>query len=294
MTRAMILAAGRGTRLHPLTEELPKPLVPVGDRPMIAHIAGRLANAGLARAVINVFHHADAFTPDVLAKLPLALEVVRESTLLGTAGGVANARAALGEGEIVVWNGDILADVDIAALLAAHAEAGDAEATMAYAPRAAGEGTLGLGRHGEVVRLRGERFGEEVTGGDFLGVHVLGAMFRSGLPIPGCLVADGYLPALRRGARVASFAVLGAWDDVGNAAAYVAANARWLAQRDLTSFVAATACVGADIEVRGSVVGEGATVTGSGELGGCVVWPGAHAVAPLRDAVVTLKNLVRF
>lgn len=291
MRAAMILAAGLGTRLRPLTEELPKPLVPVGDRSMLRHVAARLAAAGVERVVMNVHHQAEAFTEGVLAELPLPLAIVREAALLGTGGGVANARAALGEGDVIVWNGDILADVDVSAVLVAHA-ATMALATLVYAPRAAGEGTVGVGSTGEVVRLRGERFGEEVRGGDFLGIQVLGPALRAALPEPGCLVGDGYLPALRRGARVATFAHAGAWDDVGDVVAYLAANARWLAAEKRASFVAAGARVAPGVDVTGSVIGAGATVAGAGALAGCVVWPGARAVAPLEGAVITPRSVV--
>src|SRR6185437_12238506 len=100
------------------------PLVPVGDRPVIAHVAARLAASGVREAVINVHHLAEAFTADRLASLPLALEVVHEPEILGTAGGVANAAALLGGGDVVVWNADILADVDVGALVAARRDAG--------------------------------------------------------------------------------------------------------------------------------------------------------------------------
>src|SRR5277367_6976775 len=105
----MILAAGRGTRLRPLTDELPKPLLPVGDRPAMAHVAARLAAAGIREAVLNTHHLAAEFTPERLAALPLALRVIHEPEILGTAGGLANAAALLGDGDVVVWNGDILA-----------------------------------------------------------------------------------------------------------------------------------------------------------------------------------------
>src|SRR2546426_402753 len=106
----MILAAGLGTRLRPLTDELPKPLVPVGDRPAVAHIADSLTRAGIRDAVINTHHLAEAFSPDRLAALPLRLRVIHEPTILGTGGGVANAAPWLGAGDVILWNGDILAD----------------------------------------------------------------------------------------------------------------------------------------------------------------------------------------
>ncbi len=204
--------------------------MPVGDGPAIAQVAARLATAGIREAVINAHHLADAFTPARLALLPLRVEVIREAEILGTAGAVANAAPLLVDGDVVVWNGDILAEVDVAALFEAHAALG-AEATLCVAPRGAGEGTVGIGEDGRVVRLRGERTGSEAAGGDFLGVQVIGARLRRSLPGAGCLVGDAYMPALRRGARIATLAVPGAWDDIGTLEAYLAVNARWLAAR---------------------------------------------------------------
>jgi mannose-1-phosphate guanylyltransferase len=288
----MILAAGLGTRLRPLTDELPKPLVPVGDRPAVAHVAARLAAAGVTEAALNTHHLAGAFTEAVLAALPLTLRVVHEPAILGTGGGVANAAPLLGEGDVVVWNGDILADVEVRGLIAAH-RAAAAPATLAVAPRADGAGTVGLGADGGVVRLRGECFGVEVGSGDFLGIYVLGPAFRARLPVPGCLIGDGALPILRAGGRLATFAVREPWDDIGSVASYLAANTRWLGRSGRDAHLGEGARVGAGIDVTGSVIGAGATVRGAGALARVVVWPGAIAEAPLADAVVTPRGVVR-
>lgn len=291
MTAAMILAAGFGTRLRPLTDELPKPLVWVGDRPLVAHIADRLAQGGVEAAAINVHHRAGDFTQEVLAALPLRLTVLHEPEILGTAGGVANAAAALGEGEVVVWNGDILIDLEVRALVDEHRRS-FAAATLAVAPRAPGQGTVGVGARGEVVRLRGERFGEEVAGGDFVGVQVVSPAIRRLLPAQGCLVGDGHLPWLRQGGAVQTFPAPSEWDDVGTVGAYLRANARWLARAGRSAHVGAGTTVEGGVEVLGSVVGTGARVTGQGTLHGCVVWPGATAEAPLAGAVVTPGGLM--
>lgn len=282
----MILAAGLGTRLRPLTEELPKPLVWLGDRPMLAHIAARLADAGITAAAINTHHLADSFHPDLIAELPLPLTVLHEIDILGTAGGVSNAAPVLGGGDVVVWNGDIVIDLDVAALLLAHRRSG-APATLAVAPRPCGEGTVGLDADGWIVRLRGERFGVEASGGDFVGVQVIGEALRRALPARGCLVGDGYLPRLRAGERIASAPAPSVWDDIGTVAAYLAANARWLAGTYRNAYVSSAASVAEGVDVTGSVIGDGAVVEGQGALRGCVVWPGATARAPLEAAVVT-------
>jgi mannose-1-phosphate guanylyltransferase len=287
----MILAAGLGTRLRPLTDALPKPLVPVGDRAAVAHIAERLANAGIREAVLNTHHLAEAFTPERIDALPLRLRVIHEASILGTGGGVANAAPLLGGGDAIVWNGDILADVDVAALLQAHRDE-RAPATMVVAPRPRGEGTVGLAEDGAIVRLRGERFGAEARGGDFLGIYALGPTLRARLPGEGCLIGDGCLPALRAGERIASFAVATAWDDIGSIASYLRANARWLSRREKRSYVGDGAVVAAGVTVEDSVIGAGARVSGHGVVRGAVIWPGARAEAPLEGIVVTTAGII--
>jgi mannose-1-phosphate guanylyltransferase len=287
----MILAAGFGTRLRPLTDELPKPLVPVGDRAAVAHIADRLAKAGIAEAVLNTHHLAEAFTPRRIASLPLRLRVIHETKILGTAGGVANAAPLLGRGDVILWNGDILADVDIAALLEEHRRA-RALATMVVAPRPRGEGTVGLDDRGAIVRLRGERFGEEVRGGDFLGITALGPLLRARLPREGCLIGDGCLPALRAGERIASVPSATTWDDIGSIATYLQANARWLDRQKIRNFVGNEASIAPGVLLEDSVVGEGAQVSGSGIVRGAVIWPGARVEAPLDRIVVTTAGVI--
>lgn len=289
MPKAMILAAGFGTRLAPLSQELPKPLVWVGDRPAIAHIAERLVAAGISDIVVNTHHRAEAFSAGMLARIPGRLAIVTEAEILGTGGGLANAADLLGGGDVVVWNGDILAPLDVAGLLSAHR--GQA-ATLAFAPRPRGEGTVGVGGSGEVVRLRGETFGEELSGGDFLGISAVGEELRGGLPIPGCLVGEGLLPWLRRGGRIGTFEARLSWEDIGSVSAYLRANARWLADSGRSSHVGPGAEVSPGVALEGSVVGEGAIVRGTGRLEGCVIWPGATATAPLQRTVVTTAGLV--
>lgn len=279
----MILAAGLGTRLRPLTLELPKPLLPVGDRPAIAHVADALSRA-VGALVVNTHHRAEAFAGLTLALPHVALH---EPEILGTAGGVANARRWLGDGDVLVWNGDIVADVDVAAALAARRAVG-ALASWVVAPRAPGEGTVGVSRDGFVVRVRGSVVGDEARGGDFLGISALSPELVATLPREGCLVGDVLEPALTRGGRVAVAWHEGPWDDIGTLATYAAANARWLGAR--ASFVAPGATVAPGRDVTGSVVGDGAVVAASATRS--IVMPGARVDAPVDRAVVTRGGAV--
>jgi NDP-sugar pyrophosphorylase family protein len=286
MLPVMVLAAGLGTRLRPLTEHRAKPLVPVGDRPALAHVLDRLHAAGATRIVVNAHHHAAQVRAFVEGLGPGAgVSLSEETALLGTAGGIACAAPLLGEGDVLVWNGDILADADVASLVDAHQA--PSQATLLVQPLPAGRGPVGVDAQGRVVRLRQDRFGAEATGGDFLGIHVLGRRLRERLPASGGLVEDVLVPALARGEEVRAVLFDAPWQDIGTIPTYVAANVAWLRARGVERWVGPGAQVDPGVVLEASVVGEGAVVSGTGFVVRSVVWPGARAVAPLADAVVT-------
>jgi mannose-1-phosphate guanylyltransferase len=295
MLSAMVLAAGLGTRLKPLTDQRAKALVPVGDRPILGHVLDQLRAAGTTRIVVNTHYRARDVEAYAAAQRDEVL-LSSEPELLGTAGGLAKASPLLGAGSVIVWNADILADVEVGALVAAHARdvgGGDpAVGTLLVRPLASGQGNIGWAADGRVVRLRRESVGEEAFGGEFLGIHVVDESLRRVLPARGCLVGDVYIPALRRGARLGALVHEGAFFDVGTLHGYLAANRAWLAAREASSWTATSAQVAAGVALEESIVGEEAIVGGKGRFERCVVWPGAVATAPLSDAIVTLSGVV--
>ncbi len=105
---AMVLAAGRGERLRPLIGELPKPLVQVAGKALIDHALDGLAAAGVARAVVNVWYRVEMVERHLTGRRRPAVVLSRESELLGTGGGVANALEALGGDAFYVVNSDVL------------------------------------------------------------------------------------------------------------------------------------------------------------------------------------------
>jgi mannose-1-phosphate guanylyltransferase len=278
---AMVLSAGKGTRMRPLTDWRAKPLAPVGDRPALAHVVDALASAGITRIVANAHHRAGDVR--AFAERDGRFVVSEEQDLLGTAGGVAHARALLGDGgDVLVWNGDILATVDVRALVAAHR----ADGTLLVRPGAAGSGNVGLAADGRVVRLRKETvLPGEVRGGEFLGVHVVGRALVRDLPARGCLVGDAYLPAMRAGGRLDAALYDGAFWDIGTVGAYLDANLAWLAARGVAAWVEGGAHVAPGVTLDRVLIHAGARVTGRGVLARAVLWEGATCEAP-EDAVV--------
>lgn len=293
VTRAIVLAAGQGTRLRPLTEELPKALVWLGDRPQIDGILAALASAGFDCAVVNTHHLAGCFDAAWQGAQPLEVALSHERALLGTGGALAHARALLGPGDVLVWNADIAAAPDIGALLSAHAS-DTAQATLLTGPRRpARHGSLGLDAGGAVVRIRSHDQGGEVASADYAGIAVLGEGLRARLSAPSCLVDAGLIPALRDGERVATRALDSGFADLGTPSDYLRANLRWLSDRMLPSFVHATASVRAAVMVDNAIVARSASVDGQGRLENVVVWPGAKATAPLFGAVVTPRGVLK-
>jgi mannose-1-phosphate guanylyltransferase/mannose-1-phosphate guanylyltransferase/phosphomannomutase len=118
--KAMVLAAGLGTRLQPITFEIPKPMVPVLDRPVMAHILGLLGRQGFDEVIANLHW----FPETIRAHFGDRIEYRHEGELLGTAGGVRNVRDFFGDDLVVVVSGDALTDLDLRALVERHRSTG--------------------------------------------------------------------------------------------------------------------------------------------------------------------------
>jgi NDP-sugar pyrophosphorylase family protein len=143
--RALVLAAGLGLRLRPLTDVRAKPALPVAGEPLVRRIIARLVAAGVADIVINLHHRPETVTAVVGDGSDLSARVRYswEPVILGSAGGPRQALPILGADTFFVLNGDTLADVDLRPLAAAHA-AGNALVTLALVP------SIEPGRYGGV------------------------------------------------------------------------------------------------------------------------------------------------
>jgi mannose-1-phosphate guanylyltransferase len=118
--KAMVLAAGLGTRLRPITYEISKPMVPVLDRPVMAHILALLERHGITEVIANLHY----FPEPIREYFGDRISYRYEEELLGTAGGVRNCRDFFGEGPFLVISGDALTDIDLQAFARRHEETG--------------------------------------------------------------------------------------------------------------------------------------------------------------------------
>jgi NDP-sugar pyrophosphorylase family protein len=130
--RALVLAAGKGERLRPLSNETPKPMLPIGGRPLIHYPLAMLKRAGITEVAINV-HHLASKVQDGLgdgSRLGMRITYAPEPVLLGTGGPLNGLREYLGGDSFVIANSDGILDLDLAAMIAVHRERG-ALATIA-------------------------------------------------------------------------------------------------------------------------------------------------------------------
>ncbi|MCR5498310.1 MAG: nucleotidyltransferase family protein [Paludibacteraceae bacterium] len=128
--KAMIFAAGLGTRLKPITDTLPKALVPVGGRTLLEHVVTRLAEQGFDEQIINVHHHADKIIEYLKEKRNFGIRIElsdEREMLLDTGGGIRKAAHFFNDGKpFLVHNVDILSDADLKGLYEIHKESGSA------------------------------------------------------------------------------------------------------------------------------------------------------------------------
>jgi mannose-1-phosphate guanylyltransferase len=301
----MVLCAGLGTRLRPLTERVPKPAVPVCGVPLVRWNLALLAGAGARRAVVNVHHLPEAMAAaaeEAARAVGLPVAISREPVIAGTGGALREARALLaGADAIVLVNGDILFDVGLGGALAAHRASG-ALATMVLLPMPPGApyATVDLDARGAVRRIAG-RFG---PGGDalrpwhFSGVHVLSPEILDRVPAEPfeCDVNRHVYPALLETGQVRGLVTSGYWNDLGTPARYLAANLDVLgggvplarfrgvapARAGAGTIVEAGASVGAD-----AVLGARCRVPAGASVRRAVLWDGT-ALAPgerVEDAI---------
>jgi MurNAc alpha-1-phosphate uridylyltransferase len=208
----MILAAGRGERLRPLTEHLPKPLVEAGGKPLIDWHLQRLAAAGVREAVINVSHLADRIVTHVGDGGRYGLRVAwsREPEPLETAGGIARARALLGEAPFLLVNSDIYCEYDFSSLTSLNPEKNLAHIVLVPNPAHHPDGDFTLDG-GMVGNGASPRY-------TYAGIAVMSCALVAGVRA-GEKAALG--PLLRRAAderRLAGELYRGLWTDVGTLA----------------------------------------------------------------------------
>lgn len=302
---AFVLAAGFGTRLRPLTEVVPKPLVPVCGVPMLAYSLALCQQHGHTKVLLNGHYLADQLAPWAGAHEGVSVTLsIEKPDILGTGGGLRHVRDDLAE-RFAIVNADILCDVDLTALIERVPDGG---ATMALRPSDDAEvyGVVAADETDTVVRLvnvaTAEPHGHVSHDTHFSGIHAMHASALDKVPDAfSSIISDSYAHTVPK-RLVRSIRHNGTWLDVGNPAAYLHANLQVLrggvalpfdpmtraAFGQRASDVVGDASVVDDATVHGSVwVGPGAVIGEGAVLHDCVVGAGAVVAAG-----VTVRNAV--
>jgi NDP-sugar pyrophosphorylase family protein len=280
--RAMIVAAGLGTRLRPLSELRPKPALPVRGVPLIAYTLALLARHGISEVMINVHHLPEILMEAALRCCPesIALKFSMEKEILDTGGGIARVSDFLRESDpCLILGGDMLFDADLSALIANHKSRGDAFTLLLRGedPRAEQFGTIGANRDGQLCRI-GDRFnlGGETQAGIYTWANVVAARAFDSLPDREVFshLDDWIAPQLTAGAQDIRCEVMPSsdfiWEPVGTPAEYLAVNLD-LPQLSYADTIAEAQKSGARIE-GDLVIGAGAVIGSHAKLKRSVIW----------------------
>jgi len=311
---AMILAAGLGTRLRPLTDRLAKPALPILGDTLLGNNMALVAAAGATEVVVNAHylpHTVAAAARAAAERLGLRLHLSFElPDVRGTGGALVAARPLLDRGEpFLLVNGDVLTDLDPSAAIAAHVASG-AAATMVLRPMPpdAPFAPVEVDSSGLVARIAGH--GRDVAPGEplrpyaFTGIHVLSNAIFEALPDQGapCVNRQGHAVLVARGAEVLGHVQAeGSWSDVGTPERYRLANLDVLegrcrmpgwpfgaVERAPGVWVHPTAVVEGGAELRGPCwIGPRALVGEAARVGPrAAILEGSEALAEVRDSVV--------
>lgn len=273
--------------MEPLTQVLPKPALPILDRPLVAWAVDQAMAAGVARVAVNTWHLAERMEEELeQLRTPVRMAVSREHELMDTAGGLALARerGILGtDGPVLVVNGDCLYGLILDQLLESHVSHGD-EVTLALLPHLNPErwARVNLDADGWVRAIHPP--GAPAEGEVPLlypGVMVVSRDALASLPVePGGIPDRLWQPAMERG-RLGGVVVTGHWREVGTPAAYLEAVLKRLGEQGWVSpdaRVAAGATVGRCMIGAGAAVDDGAVVAESILAEGAIVGSGARII----------------
>jgi mannose-1-phosphate guanylyltransferase len=302
--KALILAGGLGTRLRPLTFTRPKHLLPIANRAHIEHVFDLLRRHGVNDVVLLTSYLSEAFAGTVAraANAGLRVHVTQEPEPLGTAGALKNAEAHVRDGTFLAFNGDVLTDVDLSALVAWH-QSRDAEATILLTPvdDPSSYGVVPTDSDGRVQGFIEKPPREEASTNLInAGVYVLEPSVLSRIPKGEVVSAERRLfpQMIEQGERVFARGTDAYWMDIGTPEKYLQANLDALAGRFRTAAVhaagdgAVLSDAGARIDpgarVSSSCVGAGAVVEGDAVVRECVLLPRAVVGRGAHLARVTL------
>lgn len=293
--KAMILAAGLGTRLAPLSEERPKALMPVGNRPIISRTIDHLYQYGITHIVVNTHHHSQQLIDYLIENKPDRVEIdIRiETEILGHGGGIRNTLDFWDDEPFIVINSDILTDIDLGLAYAFHKKNGGLATMVLH--NFERDNQILVDYEMKITDIAPHRTRGRLA---FTGIHIIDPDLLMYIPKGEfSSIIDCYRYMIKSGRRINGYLSTGHyWWDINTSANYLTANAEILA-KEKTPF-----CLAQDIELDKSVkLLDWAVIGSECEIGGnviikrSVVWDGASIEkgSTIENCIVTPKRIVR-
>jgi mannose-1-phosphate guanylyltransferase len=284
--KAMILAAGLGTRLRPLTEMKPKALMPVANKPILLRNIEYLISHGIAEIIVNAHHHSQQVL-DYLkdgALFGLKIEVKVEAEILGTGGGIKNTEDFWDKEPFIVINSDILTDINLAAVYQVHQTSGALVTLVLHDCEAYNQ--VQVDDQWNITDIAKGNMPDRLA---FTGIHVINPEVLSHIP-RGLFsdIIECYRKLIRLGKPVRACLVKGHyWRDIGSIQSYLEAN-RELAGN---SFVIGPGCsIDSSVKLTDwGVIGQNSSLGKKAEVQRSVLWEGITIKEGIKvvDAVVT-------
>jgi mannose-1-phosphate guanylyltransferase len=291
--KAMILAAGLGTRLRPLTLNRPKVLMPVGNRPMIDRVIEYLKIYGFDELIVNAHHHKEQLAAHLDGGRPFGLniQVKPEPCILGTGGGIKNTEDFWDDAPFVVINGDIFTDIDLTLACEVHQKAGSLVTLVLHDCEPFNQ--VLTDEDLDIIDISPKVRSGRLA---FTGIHIMDPDILS--HIPGGQfsdIIDCYLGLIRERLPIRAYVSKGHyWRDVGTISSYLLANQEVLQEN---RFLAGPGCRIDESAVikEWAVIGRETVLEEGAEVGRSVLWEKVTVKKGIRvmDSVVTSSKEVR-
>ncbi|MFN2512207.1 MAG: sugar phosphate nucleotidyltransferase [Pyrinomonadaceae bacterium] len=301
--RAMILSAGFGTRLWPLTEDRTKPAIPILGKPLVGYVAEYLAGHGCDEIVVNLHHRPESVRAALGdgSKFGVKLYYVEEPVILGTSGALDNAREILMGETIVVVNGKIITDIDLNAALETHRRT-DAIATLVLLPNPECQSFTVVESIGGFLRGFGSMPTKtQYVGGEaplmFTGIQILEPRIFDYIP-PGVFshsTSDVYPQALAKGERIATHVAKGKWYELSTPQRYLDISLAMLAERGQDLTVGSGCVISESADVSQSVLWDAVIIEPGARIRRAVLGDGVRITGGevIEDAVIVRNSLVQ-
>jgi NDP-sugar pyrophosphorylase family protein len=298
--RAIVLSAGYGTRLWPLTEDRTKPAIPILGKPLVGYVAEYLAGYGIDEIVVNLHHRPDSVRRALGdgSRFGVKLHYVEEPVILGTSGALDNTRAFFEHETFVVVNGKIITDIDLRSALETHRSA-NAIATLVLLPNTRRERFSIV--QTEAGRITGFAGMPVADGGDeaplmFTGIHILEPRIFEYVPrgVFSDSVIDVYPKAMANGEILAAHVASGKWRELSTLKRYLDITVELLEEEGKRLVAGANSIIAPSATVSESILWDNVEVSAGARVHHAVLADNVKISANevIENAVVVPRSLV--